>query len=64
MRGCPMVADGLDGELVRLLDRGTGGMPILQRRVQVVDLGGAMSVWAVAWGPVRARPCRRGPGRA
>jgi hypothetical protein len=26
VRGCPTVTDGLDGELARLQDRGTGGM--------------------------------------
>jgi hypothetical protein len=32
-RGCPAVTDGLDGELARLQDQGTGGMaPLLQRR--------------------------------
>jgi hypothetical protein len=31
IRGCPPVTDGLDGELARLQDRGTGGMALLQR---------------------------------
>ena len=29
VRGCPAVTDGLDGELARLQDRGTGGMASL-----------------------------------
>jgi hypothetical protein len=32
VRGCPTVTDGLDGELARLQDQGTGGMALLQRR--------------------------------
>ena len=30
-RGCPTVTDGLDGELARLQDRGTGGMAPLAK---------------------------------
>ena len=36
--GCPAATDGLDGELARLQDRGTGGMALLQRRAPALDL--------------------------
>lgn len=36
-RSCPTVTGGLDGELARLQDQGTGGMALLQRRPPALD---------------------------
>ena len=48
VRGCPAVTDGLDGELARLQDQGTGGMaPLAKPRAST--------------GPAAPRPFRRLP---
>ncbi len=48
VRGCPAVTDGLDGELARLQDQGTGGMaPLATPRASA--------------GPAALRPSRRSP---
>jgi hypothetical protein len=57
--GWPAVTDGLDGELARLQDQGTGGMAPLATPRQRWTCG-AVPVLAVTSGPTRAGR-RRGP---
>jgi hypothetical protein len=54
VRGCPAATDGLDGELARLQDQGTGGMaPLAMPRARNWPCGAA-SVSPVTSGPTRA----------
>jgi hypothetical protein len=47
VRGCPAVTGGLDGELARLQDRGTGGMDPSCNAVHQRWTYGAAFIWAV-----------------
>jgi hypothetical protein len=55
VRGCPAATDGLDNELARLQDRGTGGMAPLA--IPPVSAGSTVPNWyGPSLGPMRAGP--------
>jgi hypothetical protein len=57
--GCPAATDGLDGELARLQDRGTGGMAPLATPRETLDLLPCQVAMADKLGQGAGRPRRR-----